>query len=389
MRTASVPLARNSGGPIDVPDEANHWRIRRHTGGRPRLVLGVDKQPLRLPLTMNEADLEDVLGPATYRLDLCDQAGNHLDVTVPITIGEPEAREEPEKPNETDPYPVPPVAPLPSMNGELRLVLEAHIRAMSASFQHNERTLTAALRATDSLREGVRVLADAQADWIKSIAGAKGYLRNAAAAAPPAHLPAPPPSVQVAPDEDDEDDEEDEEEDEPPFWGDSLAKTASEVVPPLVMYFMQKKSSDAAGASGAAPAESGGGGGIMDMVGDALNWTRAHEKAKAKRAKDASPAAASEAPAPRLTPVELMKKTPPDIVARLMHAANEMTVEERARLERLIGKIREKDIPVIAEQIRGVPNDKLARYLLVVADSVEEHERADGVGAATSTVSAE
>jgi hypothetical protein len=246
VRTASVPLARNSNGPIDVPEEANHWRIRRHTGGRPRLVLGVDKQPLRLPLTMNEADLEDVLGPATYRLDLCDQAGNHLDVTVLITIGEPAASDAPKEADDRDPYPVPSVAPLPSMGSELRLILEAHIRAMSASFQHNERTLTTALRATDSLREGVRVLADAQAEWIKSIAGAKGYLRNAAAA--PAVLPSAPPNVQAVSDEDDEGHEDEEDEDEPPFWGDSLAKTASEVVPPLVMYFMQKKSSDAAGA---------------------------------------------------------------------------------------------------------------------------------------------
>src|SRR5579862_7276867 len=143
MRSSSVtiPLARNSNGPIDVPETAAHWRVRRHTGGRPRLVLGVDKQPLRLPLAMNEADLEDVLGPATYRLDLCDQAGNHLDVTVPITIGEPEGPDEPEEIDGGDPYPVVPVAPLPSVSNELRLILEANIRAMSASFQHNERTL--------------------------------------------------------------------------------------------------------------------------------------------------------------------------------------------------------------------------------------------------------
>jgi hypothetical protein len=81
--------------------------------------------------------------------------------------------------------------------------------------------------------------------------------------------------------------------------------------------------------------------------------------------------------------MELMKKAPPELVMRLMRVANEMTPQERARLERLIGRINETDIPVIAEQIRGVPDDRLAKYLLMVADGIEQHERAEATAAAT------
>ncbi|MBA3455855.1 MAG: hypothetical protein H0T42_22350, partial [Deltaproteobacteria bacterium] len=48
---SAVPLARDAGGqPLAVPENATAWRVRRHTGGRPRIVLGVDKQPIHVPL---------------------------------------------------------------------------------------------------------------------------------------------------------------------------------------------------------------------------------------------------------------------------------------------------------------------------------------------------
>src|SRR5262249_17239596 len=54
----------------------------------------------------------------------------------------------------------------------------ANVRATQMAFQHNQKTLELGLRMADSLREGVQVLAEAQADWIKSAAGSRGFFRN-------------------------------------------------------------------------------------------------------------------------------------------------------------------------------------------------------------------
>jgi hypothetical protein len=86
-----VPLARDEQGrPLPIPADAAFWRVRRHTRGRPRNVTGADRQPLRLPLDFTEADLEAMFGSGTYRLDLCDAAGESLDVTATISLGESE-----------------------------------------------------------------------------------------------------------------------------------------------------------------------------------------------------------------------------------------------------------------------------------------------------------
>jgi len=83
----NAPLARDTdGNPFELPDGAAYWRVRRQTGGRPRKVLGVDRQPLRVPLEMTAEELEDVLGPSSYLLDLHDQAHNSLNITVPVTV---------------------------------------------------------------------------------------------------------------------------------------------------------------------------------------------------------------------------------------------------------------------------------------------------------------
>lgn len=395
--TVTVPLARDSNGPIDVPDEANHWRPRRHTGGRPRLVLGVDKQPLRLPLTMTAADLEDILGPGTYRLDLCEQAGNSLNVTVRIAIGEhADPDDEDEDRDAEDVYAAAPLAPLPSTNNEMRLVLEANIRAMSASFQHNERTLAVGMRMAETLRDGVRVLADAQAEWIKSLTGAKGYLRNAAIAPPMALPPAPMPPSNDHDDDDGDDESDDDDDDRPPFWADSLAQTASQVVPPLVVYFTRRNAAPAASpsngaGSGTPPAAQSSAGGVMDFLRDTLDLRRAAAKGKAKRAKDANPPAPSDATSPAnaneppshaaLTFMEVMQRAPQDVVDRLVPLVTALSPDDRNRLRRLFELLREPDIAPICDQIRRVPDDKLAEYLLSIAEAIEEDMQAAAASA--------
>ena len=61
----------------------------------------------------------------------------------------------------------------------------------------------------ETLRDGVHVLADAQADILKSVASSRGFLRNAQ----PATLALPPPKPDS--DDDDDDDEDDAEYEEP------------------------------------------------------------------------------------------------------------------------------------------------------------------------------
>jgi len=176
-----VPLARDEHGrQLRVPAEAAHWRVRRHTRGRPRNVTGADRQPLRLPLDFTESDLEAMFGAGTYRLDLCDAAGDPLGVTVTVALGDIE----PPVHAETAAAELAPLVSLPASASDVRLVLEANVRATQLAFTHNERTLAASLRMADTLRDGLRDLANAQASWITAMASARGFFRNAAPALP-------------------------------------------------------------------------------------------------------------------------------------------------------------------------------------------------------------
>ena len=180
----TVPLARDPDGrPLEVPTDASSWLIRRLTGGRPRNLSGPDRKPLRAPTDFTESDLENMLGPGTYRLDLCDAAGKPLDVAVTVDLGEvDDARTERNASSVADVG-----SSLPAAASDVRLVLEANVRATQMAFQHNERTLAASLRMADTLRDGIRDLATAQAGWINTLASARGFFRNAGVAAlPPA-----------------------------------------------------------------------------------------------------------------------------------------------------------------------------------------------------------
>lgn len=174
---SAVPLARDANGNvIQLPDGAATWGVRRHTGGRPRTVMGMDRRPLRLSLDVNVDDIEAMLGPGTYRLDLLDEAGAPLAVTVPVTVGPPveERRnglgDEGDGDDDDGAMMLMPVA---SSSADVRLLLEANVRAMQLSFSHQQRTLETSLRVVDTLRDGVKVLAEAQAGWIKALAEAK------------------------------------------------------------------------------------------------------------------------------------------------------------------------------------------------------------------------
>lgn len=176
---STVPLARDAeGNPIELPHGTVGWRVRRQTGGRPRLVLDSRKVPMTFPLDYTIADAEDILPPGNYLLDGIDERGEPTDVTVPLSIGVQRNAEAPEDEKEADAVLAVPMT-LPSTTNEMRLVLEANVRATQMAFLHNQRTLELGLRMAETLKDGVQVLANAQADWIKSVSSARGFFRNA------------------------------------------------------------------------------------------------------------------------------------------------------------------------------------------------------------------
>jgi hypothetical protein len=197
-----APLARDRhGNAILLPPGTARWRVRRQTGGRPRQVLGPNRQPLELPLDVTLDELEDMLGPGSYRLDAISEDGRPVDVSIAVKV--PGGDEDDDEP--PAPMAVSDVA-LPTGGSDVRLVLEANIRSMQMSFQHHERTLETSMRTVEALRDGVRALADAQAEWIKSLATSRSIPRNAFVQVPIAANANEPDAPE--PDEDDDADDE-------------------------------------------------------------------------------------------------------------------------------------------------------------------------------------
>jgi hypothetical protein len=206
---STVPLARDGDGNfIELPENAIGWRIRRQTGGRPRIVLDSKKQPMQFPLDYTIADVEDVLAPGSYLLDVVDKNGDPVGVTIAVSIGMPRSAESVESDKdelESAPLVVP--TTLPNTTSEMRLVLEANVRATQMAFIHNQRTLETGLRMAETLRDSVQVLATSQADWIKAMASARGFFRNAGPPVPPVEVTQLTVRTGGGDDEDDDDDQ--------------------------------------------------------------------------------------------------------------------------------------------------------------------------------------
>lgn len=105
------------------------------------------------------ADLDDILPPGSYKLDLVDRAGNPLGLTIDVEISTPRNATASESLDLDD-------GPLGLTAGasDVRYVLEANVRSTQLAFQHNQRTLEASLRMADTLRDGIQTLAETQAD---------------------------------------------------------------------------------------------------------------------------------------------------------------------------------------------------------------------------------
>jgi hypothetical protein len=359
-----APLARDSdGNPFELPDGAAYWRVRRQTGGRPRKVLGVDRQPLRVPLEMTAEELEDVLGPSSYLLDLHDQAHNSLNVTVPVTVGVgvDEAADGAHEVAEASPAAI----ALPATANEVRLVLEANIRAMSASFQHNERQLATGQRMAETLREGVRVLADAQADWIKSLTSVKGYLRNGGTT-----MVAAQPKAESDDDETTEDDEEEEYEEEEEYveqkhWMDKLGEQLVPVMP-MIMAFIGEKLSPSSKPAAPTPnvAAPPQGEGWMDKIRNLVDWRRAAEIGAAKRAQKAAAAAAPPpTPMPQAALMQAFASAPPEVVAKVMAVRQQLAPEEQAQLMKVLACVPPDEVPAMLADVQRTHVDVLAAQM--------------------------
>lgn len=293
------PLAREPDGtPIPLPDGASAWRVRRHTGGRPRLLLDAQKQPMKLPLSYHEGDLEEILSPGTYRLVLVDQRGEPLGPTVQISIGQlRNGAAEGEEGEEEGPA-LPVMAALPASTSDTRLVLEANVRSTHLAFQHNQRTLELGLRMADTLRESVQALTEAQAELMKSMASSRGFYRNAApqVIVAPSQQPPSPALPAARADEANREEEEDEEGDydeAEPAQNDLV-----ETLKPLVAVAAQQIVTTFMGfATGGNKSGSG------MKLSEVLNWNKASASGKAERAAaleagNESDAAAAQEPSP-------------------------------------------------------------------------------------------
>lgn len=274
------PLAREPDGtPIPLPDGASAWRVRRHTGGRPRLLLDAQKQPMKLPLSYHEGDLEEILPPGTYRLVLVDQRGEPLGPTVQISIGHlRNGADEGEEGEEEGPA-LPVIATLPPSTSDTRLVLEANVRSTQLAFQHNQRTLELGLRMADTLRESVQALTEAQAELMKSMASSRGFYRNAApqvivAPAQPPPAPALPAARADEANEEEEEDEDGDYDESAPAQNDLV-----ETLKPLVAVAAQQIVTTIMGFT-----TGGNKSGSGVKLSEVLNWNKASASGKAARA---------------------------------------------------------------------------------------------------------
>jgi hypothetical protein len=88
-----VSLARDaSGNPFPLPDNAAFWRVRRHTGGRPSVVVGPNGEPLFIAIT---ADIDALIDagcvPGSYRLEAVDVQRRPVGAPIAfVEIAEPQ-----------------------------------------------------------------------------------------------------------------------------------------------------------------------------------------------------------------------------------------------------------------------------------------------------------
>jgi len=287
---------------------------------------------MQLALSYTMADLDDILPPGSYKLDLVDRAGTPLGLTVDVEIGALRNAGVSESQDLEDG----PVA-LSAGGSDVRFLLEANVRSTQLAFQHNQRTLEAGLRMADTLREGIQSLAETQADWIKSFIGSRAFLRNSG---PPQFAALPEAPVEEA---------EVEEEDEVPASGTDRAMELGLAVVTLINNFMSRFPSGGAAKQG---------GPKLDLK-SLFNWQHAAGQGAAARS---SLAAGDCAPSVQ-TPGEMLASLPPDLTRKLFEVHGQLSADEQSKLMQLLAAIPPDELPAIAAQLAPMSTDDVLAML--------------------------
>lgn len=278
---------------------------------------------MQLSLSYTMADLDDILPPGAYKLDLVDRTGAPLGLTVDVEIGALRNASAVESMDLEDG----PVA-LSSGASDVRFVLEANVRSTQLAFQHNQRTLEAGLRMADTLREGIQTLAETQADWIKSLIASRGFLRNSAM-----------PQLAALPEPTREHDEEDDETERQPSGTDRAMELGLAVVT-LINNFMSRAPALAAPKQGGAKLD----------VRSLLDWRHAAKQGESAR----SALAPLESVPSFKSPAELMAALPPDLVRKLFEVRTQLTADEQSQLMQLLSAIPPDDLPAVAASLESM-----------------------------------
>ena len=157
--TSHPPLAHDAQGcKLPVPSGTTHWRVLRFTSGRPKVMPG------RFDLELTHEQLLELCGPGRYRIEALDEYGRPLAEVATVNVGAPTVEAAPEL-----------VA-----NANVRMVATSDTRIMLETIAQMSRAHS----------ESLQSLANAQADWIKTLATAKQIPRNGMLAIPPQLAPA-------------------------------------------------------------------------------------------------------------------------------------------------------------------------------------------------------
>ncbi|MCA9674714.1 MAG: hypothetical protein KC464_06725 [Myxococcales bacterium] len=182
---------------LPMPEGAAAWSLKRDTGGRPKTVLGADRQPARFPLDITLDDLDTMLGAGRYRVYAINDVGQVIDYVTTIVVGG-----------------------AGDGTADALLVPNTERAPASVTRPHDGSDLRFALETIREIArvqaEALRAVSDAQADWVKGLANAKALPRNMAYLPPPA---VPPPSANGGHggrDDDEEDEDDDLDEDDAP-----------------------------------------------------------------------------------------------------------------------------------------------------------------------------
>lgn len=337
------PLARDAqGNLVSIPDGTASWRICRKTTGRPREIVGHDKQPIRFPLDMTCDQLVEMCGRDVYRVYALDAVGELLDHVTTLDLNGEQL--EPRNSSGTE---LAVVGRPAAVSTDLRFALEAMTQMMRTN------------------AEALRTVTEAHVDLSKSMAAAKG-LRNAALFMPREPEPAP---------------EDEEEYDEPPrekTWVDlalPFAEQLATVVPALAAGRL--------GASGVEPSndEQPPAEPLTDeeaALVDRPNWELRDltDLAYAKRKADAKRkhAAAKATPSGDAWKARVMRD--PQVMQKVFAIKAQLTDDELAVLLDAIGKAPEGEQIALLDQLKVMTADEavaICRQMIQTLRTADAH----------------